>query len=320
MLSEQKIRGVLFYLSVLVFFAGLPFILSFALGYKFDPRTMKFTQTGLISIRTQPQGASIYLDSRLFKDRAPATVQELLPGPYNIRVELDGHYPWAAQVNVQPRKVARFEKIILFPLRPNIKQVNHKSASSFRLDKNKVYYFNEKERMLYSSGLEGEKVEKISRIPETFKSALRGIKISSDKEKAALYNKNQVCVVYLSREAKILYGHDAFVLNYPEWEIADVFWHSDSYHLVLVTDRKIAVTEASLKSTPVTLVNLNKQASEKFYDEDKDSFYFSDSQRGPDGLIYENVYKLELNSRQSIFDNIIKPSQNEKQDVHKEDS
>ena len=125
MVSEQRIRNFLFYLSVLVFFTGLPFILSFALGYKFDHRTMKFTQTGLISIKTHPQGANIYLDARLLKDKTPATIQELLPGSYNIKVELAGYYPWITQVNVHPRKVSRFEQIILFPLRPNMKQVNH---------------------------------------------------------------------------------------------------------------------------------------------------------------------------------------------------
>lgn len=39
MLNEQKIRAILFYLSLIIFLAGLPFILSFALGYKFDAQT-----------------------------------------------------------------------------------------------------------------------------------------------------------------------------------------------------------------------------------------------------------------------------------------
>jgi len=72
------------------------------------------------------------------------------------------------------------------------------------------------------------------------------------------------------------------------------------------------VTEANIKSSPVILVNLNKDTPIVFYEEDKDSLYFSDSQLGGDSLSYENIYKLELNSRQSIFNNLIKPNQNEK--------
>ena len=68
MLNEQKIRGILFYLSVSIFFIGLPFILSYALGYKFNPRTLKFTQTGLISIKKTPE-THIYLDSKLLTKR-----------------------------------------------------------------------------------------------------------------------------------------------------------------------------------------------------------------------------------------------------------
>jgi len=312
MVSEQRIRNFLFYLSVLVFFTGLPFILSFALGYKFDHRTMKFTQTGLISIKTHPQGANIYLDARLLKDKTPATIQELLPGSYNIKVELAGYYPWITQVNVHPRKVSRFEQIILFPMRPNMKQVNHGNISAFIFDKGRVYYFNDKDYVFYVSTSEGEKFEAMARVQESLRSPVRGVKISSDKEKAAIFNRNQICVVYLTRESKLLYGQESFVLNYPGWEILDVFWHSDSYHLVLVTRKHIVVTEANIKSSPVILVNLNKDTPIVFYEEDKDSLYFSDSQLGGDSLSYENIYKLELNSRQSIFNNLIKPNQNEK--------
>ena len=44
----QRLRGILFYLGLLLFFTGLPFILSFALGYKFNAHALKFVKTGLI--------------------------------------------------------------------------------------------------------------------------------------------------------------------------------------------------------------------------------------------------------------------------------
>jgi len=68
MLNEQRIRAILFYLSVVIFLMGLPFILSFALGYNFDRRTFKFTKTGLLVLKTQPSGASVYLDEKLYKN------------------------------------------------------------------------------------------------------------------------------------------------------------------------------------------------------------------------------------------------------------
>lgn len=92
MLNEQKIRAILFYLSLLIFLAGLPFILSFALGYRFDARNLRFTKTGLIVLKTQPQGASIYLDGRLLSDKTPYTIVELIPAEYNIRTEISFRY------------------------------------------------------------------------------------------------------------------------------------------------------------------------------------------------------------------------------------
>ncbi len=117
MLTEQKVRAFLFYLSVFIFLAGLPFILPFALGYKFDRRNFKFSKTGLIVIKTQPQGASIYFDKKLINDKTPATLNELLPGTYNMRLELERYYPWHDDINVEAGKVTRLEKVILFPLR-----------------------------------------------------------------------------------------------------------------------------------------------------------------------------------------------------------
>ncbi|MBN2830794.1 MAG: PEGA domain-containing protein [Candidatus Omnitrophica bacterium] len=170
MFNEQKIRTVLFHLSVAVFFLGFPFILSSALGYKFNSRTFKFTQTGLVSIKTQPQSAHIYLESKLLKERSPVTISELLPGSYNLRIELEDYYPWSMQVDVQPRKITRVEKVILFPNRTNIKQLNKRSATYFYVDQEKksIYYFNLPEHIIYESDLEGERFKELSVLPPWF--------------------------------------------------------------------------------------------------------------------------------------------------------
>lgn len=314
MFSEQRIRGVLFYLSVLAFFAGLPFILSSALGYKFNTRTFKFTKTGLISIKTYPQGANIYLDSRLLDEKTPATIQELLPGVYDIRLELEKHYSWVTQVNVEPRKVIRLEKVILFPVRPNIKQINQGAIVSFYVDKErgKIYYLNQSENAFFISDMEGEKFERLSSVPEGFNYPLKELKASPDREKMLFYNDRQVCIIYLNPEKSLLYGQAPVILDYPNQRITHIFWHSDSYHLIVISDKNITVIESSPRMNPVNLVNLNKMAAGFFYDIDKDMLYFRDLQRGADGLTYENVYKLEINNKNNVLSNIIRPSQNDK--------
>ena len=91
MLNFQRIRSSLFYLSVFLFFTGLPFIIAFSLGYKFNPHTLKFSKTGLIYVKTQPEGAKIYLNGKLIPDKSPATIHELVPAVYKVALELAQH-------------------------------------------------------------------------------------------------------------------------------------------------------------------------------------------------------------------------------------
>jgi hypothetical protein len=290
----------------MVFLIGLPFILSFALGFKFNPHTLKFTKTGLISIKTHPPGARIYLNSKLLEQKTPATINEVLPGTYNLRLELEQYYSYGTQVNVQPRKVVRLEKVILFPTRPNIKQLSQGKISSFYVDKENgiIYYLNQDENILYESDLEGERFKVLGSLPEGFNYPPKELKISTDREKILVFNNHQIGIVYLTPKNDSPYYQPPLILDYPFQQIMHVFWHSDSFHLVLVTDEDIAVVEAGIKSNRVRLVNLNSRASGFFYDPDKDVLYFSDYQRGEDGIIYKNIYKLELNSKSSIFNNI----------------
>jgi len=312
MLSEQKIRAVLFYLSLAVFFSGLPLILSFSLGYKFNPRTFKFTKTGIVSLKTQPQGADVYLDGRLLDQKTPLTINELLPGSYNLKVELKHYYPWSSQINVQPRKVIRFEKIILFPSRPNIEQLNQDKVSYFWLDKEggRIYYFNQNDNILYKSNLNGDRFEEIGGIPAEFSALPRELKISPDRQKMLIFNAHQICVLYLKPQGNLSYVQAPVVYNFPKKQINNVFWHSDSYHLVLATDTNIEALEIESRSDPVALVSLNNKMADIFYDTDKDTLYFMDSQKGVDGTDYENVYKLELNNENNILNGFMGIGQN----------
>ncbi len=302
-------------MSVTVFLTGLPLILSFSLGYKFNPRTFKFTKTGIISLKTQPQGADVYLDGRLLGEKTPLTINELLPGSYSLKISLKRHYPWIAQVNVQPRKVARFEKIILFPNRPNIKQLNQDKISFFWVDKEggRIYFFNQDENILYKSNLEGEKFEEIGSIPQEFSSLPKELKISPDRQRMLIFNAHQICALTLKSQGDLSYIKAPVILNFSNKQINNVFWHSDSYHLILITDRDVEVLETEENSNPVILVSLKNKNTDIFYDMDKDALYFMDSQRGADGILYNNTYKLELNNKENLLDDLIKLRQNEKE-------
>lgn len=295
MLNFQRIRGVLYYFSVFLFLAGLPFILSFALGYKFNAHTLKFAKTGLIFVKTQPDGAKIYLNGRLISQRSPASMQELVPGVYKITIELSQHYPWKGEVDVEAGKVSRLDNVILFPLRPNLQQLNRERFSSFRIDTEKkvIYYLDQENRVLYRSDLDAGNFEDIASLPEKF-TQIAGWQVSEDKRKMFVFNRYQISVVFFDNPDDYEHPDSPVFLDYPRERIINVFWHSDSYHLIVLTDRHVQVIESRPRALPVDLVELNKAGASAFYDSKENALYFSDSQRSPDGSFYNNLYKLDL--------------------------
>jgi hypothetical protein len=306
MFTFQKIRSFLFYLSVFLFFICLPFILSFALGYKFNVHTLKFVKTGLIFVRTQPAGAKIYLNGKLIPERSPTSMQELIPGTYKVTLELAQHYPWKGEVEVEAGKVNRVDKIILFPQRPNLTQLNQEKFSSFRIDAEKktVYYLDQEKKVIYRSNLDASNFEDIATLPDKF-SQIVGWEISPDKKKLFVFNHHQISVVLFDTQIDYEFSSPSVFLDYPQEKIIDVFWHSDSYHLVVLTDKHVQVVESRPAALPIDLVELNKGESAAFYDIKEDVLYFSDSQKSPDGSYYNNLYKLELSTNLYLLERLI---------------
>jgi hypothetical protein len=117
-----------------------------------------------------------------------------------------------------------------------------------------------------------------------------------------------MAVVYLDSTDENSAPNPNFVLNYPDKTIIDAFWHSDSYHIILVTNKSIEAVEASVGSEPVVLVQLEKRDTSAFYDIRNDVVYFLDYDKGRDGKSNDNLYKLELNARYSALKGFINMS------------
>ncbi|MFA4854284.1 MAG: PEGA domain-containing protein [Candidatus Omnitrophota bacterium] len=312
MFTFQRVRGFLFYLSLFLFFGGLPLILSFALGYKFNPHTFKFVKTGLIYVKTQPEGASIYLNNKLIPEKSPASIQELVPGAYKVKLELAQHYPWKGEISVEEGKVSRMDKVILFPLRPDLEQLNQEKFSSFRLDAEKgvIYYLNRENGVVYRSNIDGSNFEDIASLPENF-GGIRGWEVALDKAKLFIFNPRQIAVLFFDARDNYEYSDSPVILDYPQEKIIQVFWHSDSYHLIVVTNKHIGVIESRPRALPVNLVELSKESTVSYYDSKRDTLYFSDSQKSPDGVVYNNLYRLELNTDLYLLERLMKKKPNE---------
>jgi hypothetical protein len=109
-------RKIIFYLFLALYLVLCPIVILYAFGYIFTPKAEEgFAKTGLVRIETIPSNAAISVSNRLFEEKTPATVRNLLPGAYDLKVMLRGYRPWVRRVEVEAGKAVNFDKIILVP-------------------------------------------------------------------------------------------------------------------------------------------------------------------------------------------------------------
>lgn len=299
--SDSVIRHIAFFFSLALYITLLPIILSYSLGYHIDFHKFIIYKTGILSLRSTPSGASIYVNGKLYKDITPARVEELRPGTYFIEVKREGFYPWQKDLAVRPNMVTRAENILLFPTLQEMEKVGDRETENFFIpdDKSQIYYMTKSG--FYKSNIDGTNSKKISSYSQ-WPSEILGKKLSPDGKKVLYFNENGIWVIYLSgrnvaKDSDVAEVEE--VLRTPEI-IMDVFWHSGSNHIIFVAGRDINVLEIGKGGgkNMVTLTKCRRQPQGLYYDESNDSLYFNDSSEGK-----RILYRLDL--REKFFDKLM---------------
>ncbi|MFA5168717.1 MAG: PEGA domain-containing protein [Candidatus Omnitrophota bacterium] len=119
----MKILRKIFFCFFLVLYLVLcPLIILYAFGYIFTPKVEEgFAKTGLIHIETLPGNASISIANKHYTEKTSATIRNLLPGQYDVKISLAGYRQWARKVKVEPGKAINLEKILLVPKKLKIR-------------------------------------------------------------------------------------------------------------------------------------------------------------------------------------------------------
>lgn len=293
--SDAVIRNVAFFFSLFLYLTLLPIILSYSLGYHIDFHKFLIYKTGILSLRSTPSGASIYINGKLHSDITPARIEELRPGTYSIEVKRDGLFPWQKDLTVRPNMVTRAENILLFPTLQVAEKVSDRETDDFFIpdDRSQVYYMTKSG--LYKSNIDGTNSKKISSYSE-WPSDILGKKLSPDGKKMLYFSENRIWIIYLNGPG-LVKGADAAeveeVLKSPS-VIKDVFWHSGSNHIIFVAGRDINVMEIGRGGDKniVTLNKCNRRPRGLYYDVYNDSLYFNDAPAGRSSL-----YRIDLREK-----------------------
>lgn len=89
-----------------------------AKGYTFSPTEKRIVGTGIITITSEPDSASVFIDGHL-TTATNATVSSLAPKKYSVKVVKEGFIPWEKEITVKEGLVTPI-KITLFPAIPTM--------------------------------------------------------------------------------------------------------------------------------------------------------------------------------------------------------
>mgnify|MGYP000350745538 CR=1 FL=1 len=110
----HTIRLIVGYILIgLAILIATAILLYRAYGFGLD-KDGEVVQSGLIFVSSQPDGADIFLDNKLYKDTTGARLQ-LPEGSYAVDVKKDGYRTWRRSVAVAGGSVSRYDYPLLIP-------------------------------------------------------------------------------------------------------------------------------------------------------------------------------------------------------------
>lgn len=111
-------RFIITILTLLVIGLAAAIAIFFAKGYTFSTTEKKIIGTGIITISSEPDAASVFIDGHL-TTATNATISSLPPKKFSVKVVKEGFIPWEKEVLVKEGVVTEV-KVTLFPAIPTI--------------------------------------------------------------------------------------------------------------------------------------------------------------------------------------------------------
>jgi hypothetical protein len=91
--------------GIVAFILLSPFIYMFIRGQKYDFKNHRVIQTGILSVRTDPKGAKVFLNGEE-RAKTNTNIRFLNPGDYNVEIKKDGYFTWSKRINIREQYVS----------------------------------------------------------------------------------------------------------------------------------------------------------------------------------------------------------------------
>ncbi|MBI3397194.1 PEGA domain-containing protein [Candidatus Woesebacteria bacterium] len=120
-----KIRILIFLLTIIVVATVGTFVSYYARGYRFDTKNLRFVPNGLLVLKSDPDGASVYVNQEL--RAATNSTISLLPGTYDVSIKKDGYFTWSKRLEIQKEIVTEAD-VNLFRSAPSLTPITFDGA------------------------------------------------------------------------------------------------------------------------------------------------------------------------------------------------
>jgi hypothetical protein len=98
-----------------VVIGGTLLLVAMANGWQYDFATGEITETGLVLMGSEPNGANITVNNKLLRQKTNYRYASAPVGDYTVRFDKANFRPWTSQTNVQPGEVTFIEHAWLLP-------------------------------------------------------------------------------------------------------------------------------------------------------------------------------------------------------------
>lgn len=88
-----------------IFVVTAPVLIFYTSGYRFNPNKNTIERNGTLIVDSIPRSAEVFLNGNDINNTTPATLQNLSPGPYAIRVTRNNYLPWEKTLDVRAEQV-----------------------------------------------------------------------------------------------------------------------------------------------------------------------------------------------------------------------
>ena len=169
------------------------FVALIARGYQFDTGTFTFLANGILVAKSDPDGASIFINNEL--GGATNTNLKLAPNTYDIEIKRDGYLSWKKSLTIKKEEVTQITAH-LFKIAPALSPITYDGAKNpvVSSDFSKIAYTNN----------EGLWVMSVSTLPIGFVNEPKKIAILTDPEAVYKFSPNARQILLTTKTGNFL--------------------------------------------------------------------------------------------------------------------